>query len=77
MLIRLVGVRLSNLVHGNHQISLFDDTQEAINLYEEMDYIKHKYGVDKLVRATTMDVSKRVRMEMNLFKGKVTKNQIN
>jgi DNA polymerase-4 len=77
MLIRLVGVRLSNLVHGNHQISLFDDTEEAINLYEEMDYIKHKFGVEKLVRATTMDVNKRVRMEMNLFKGKVSRNVVN
>lgn len=76
MLIRLVGVRLSNLVHGNHQISLFDDTEEAINLYEEMDYIKHKFGVEKLVRATTMDVSKRVRMEMNMFKGKVSRNLV-
>jgi DNA polymerase IV len=77
MLIRLVGVRLSNLVHGNQQISLFDDTEEDINLYEAMDFIKHKHGVDKLVRATTIDVSKRVRMEMNMFKGKVTKNLIN
>jgi DNA polymerase-4 len=77
MLIRLVGVRLSNLVHGNHQISLFDDTEEDINLYEEMDFIKHKYGVEKLVRATTLGVSKRVRMEMNMFKGKVSKNLLN
>lgn len=77
MLIRLVGVRLSNLVHGNHQIDLFDDTEEDINLYEAMDLIKHKHGAEKLVRATTIDVSKRVRMEMNMFKGKVTKNQIN
>lgn len=77
MLIRLVGVRLSNLVHGNHQISLFDDTEEDINLYEAMDFIKHKHGVEKLVRATTIDVSKRVRMEMNMFKGKVTKNLMN
>jgi DNA polymerase IV len=77
MLIRLVGVRLSNLVHGNQQISLFDDTEEDINLYEEMDYIKHKYGVDKLVRATTLGVSKRVRMELNMFKGKVSKDMIN
>jgi DNA polymerase IV len=77
LLIRLVGVRLSNLVHGNHQISLFDDTEEDINLYEAMDFIKHKHGVDKLVRATTLDVSKRVRMEMNMFKGKVTKNLMN
>ncbi|MFM7430435.1 MAG: DNA polymerase IV [Flammeovirgaceae bacterium] len=77
MLIRLVGVRLSNLVQGNHQISLFDDTEEDINLYEAMDFIKHKHGVEKLVRATTIDVSKRVRMEMNMFKGKVTKNLMN
>ncbi len=70
MLIRLVGVRLSNLVHGNHQISLFDDTAEIIHLYEAMDHIKHKHGVEKLVRATTIGVSRRVRMEMNMFKGR-------
>jgi DNA polymerase-4 len=70
MLIRLVGVRLSGLVHGNHQISLFDDTAESINLYEAIDYIKHRHGVEKVIRATTLDVSRRVRMEMNMFKGK-------
>ncbi|MBL7857163.1 MAG: DNA polymerase IV [Cyclobacteriaceae bacterium] len=69
MLIRLVGVRLSSLVHGNHQISLFDDTAETINLYEAMDHIKHKHGVEKIVRATTLGVGRRVRMEMNMFKG--------
>jgi len=69
MLIRLVGVRLSGLVHGNHQISLFDETEENINLYEAIDHIKHKHGVEKLVRATTLDVGRRVRMEMNMFKG--------
>ena len=70
MLIRLVGVRLSGLVHGNHQIRLFDDTAESINLYEAIDYIKHRHGVEKVIRATTLDVSRRVRMEMNMFKGK-------
>jgi DNA polymerase-4 len=69
MMIRLVGVRLSNLVHGNHQISMFDDTTETINLYEAIDQIKHKHGAEKLVRATTMGVNKRVRMQMNMFKG--------
>ncbi len=77
MSIRLVGVRLSSLVQGSHQISLFDDTAEIIHLYEAMDYIKHKHGVEKLVRATTLGVSRRVRMEMNMFKGRVTKNMIN
>ena len=69
MLIRLVGVRLSGLVHGNHQISMFDDTAETIHLYEAIDKIKHKHGSEKLIRATTMEVNKRVRMEMNMFKG--------
>ena len=77
MLIRLVGVRLSNLVHGNQQISLFDDTEEDINLYEAMDFIKHKHGVEKLVRATTIGVNRRVRMEMNMFNGRVRKNVLN
>jgi DNA polymerase-4 len=69
MLIRLVGVRLSGLVYGNHQISMFDDTEESINLYEAIDKIKHRFGTDKLMRATTLDVGARVKMNMNLFKG--------
>jgi DNA polymerase-4 len=69
MLIRLVGVRLSGMVHGSHQISLFDDTAESILLYEAIDHIKHKHGVEKLMRATTLGVGHRVRMEMNMFKG--------
>ncbi len=71
MLLRLVGVRLSGLVHGNYQISLFDDTAESINLYQAIDHVKHKYGVEKIVRANTIDVNKRVRMEMNMFNGKI------
>jgi DNA polymerase-4 len=69
MLIRLVGVRLSGLVHGNHQITLFDDTAESIHLYQAIDRIKHKHGAEKLIRATTLGVARRVRMHMNLFKG--------
>ncbi|MFZ6013455.1 MAG: DNA polymerase IV [Bacteroidota bacterium] len=71
MLIRLVGVRLSGLVHGNYQISLFDDTAEDINLYQAIDHIKHRHGVEKLIRASTIDVNKRVRMEVNMFKGNI------
>jgi DNA polymerase-4 len=70
MLIRLVGVRLSNIVQGNYQISLFDDTEEDINLYQAIDFIKHKHGVEKLMRANTVEVNNRVRMEMNMFNGK-------
>jgi len=69
MLIRLVGVRLSGLVHGNHQISLFDETEHDVNLYAAIDWIKNRHGVEKLVRATTLGVNNRIRMEMNVFKG--------
>ncbi len=69
MRIRLVGVRLSGLVHGNHQISMFDDTAESILLYEAIDRIKHKHGSEKLIRATTLGVGRRARMEMNVFNG--------
>lgn len=69
LLIRLIGVRLSNLVHGHYQIDLFDDTQEWIRLYQAMDHIKHKYGQEKVVRANTLGLSKRVRMDNNVFMG--------
>jgi DNA polymerase-4 len=54
-LIRLVGVKFSGLVHGNYQISLFDDTVEHIRLMQEMDHIRKRWGSDAISRATTMD----------------------
>jgi DNA polymerase IV len=52
MLVRLAGVRLSSLVNGGYQISLFDDTPEEVNLYQAMDRIKRKFGTDKVMRAS-------------------------
>lgn len=69
MLIRLIGVRVSSLVHGTHQISLFDDTEASVSLYESIDHIKHRYGQEKIMRAVTLGVGRRVRMDMNMFKG--------
>lgn len=54
MLVRLVGVRFSDLVPGNYQISLFDDTQEMIQLYQAIDSIKKQFGAASLVRARTL-----------------------
>ncbi len=51
LLVRLVGVRFSHLVPGNHQINLFEDTQETIKLYQAIDHIKHRFGETKLIRA--------------------------
>ncbi len=54
MLVRLIGVRLSHLVHGNRQISLLEDTEKEIRLYQALDYIKNKHGVDKVLRAFSL-----------------------
>ncbi|HSC55277.1 MAG TPA: DNA polymerase IV [Phnomibacter sp.] len=54
MLIRLVGIRFSSLVPGNYQISLFDDTQEMVNLYQAIDSIKNRFGEPLLMRASGM-----------------------
>jgi DNA polymerase IV len=67
MLIRLIGVRLSSLVHGHYQINLFEDTEESIRLYQAMDKIKHKYGADVLFRAAGLAIPKRIKNENNLF----------
>ena len=69
LLIRLVGVRLSNLVHGNYQIHLFEDTEEDIRLFEAIDRMKLKFGARAIIRASTLDTERRVSMNQNIFKG--------
>lgn len=51
LLIRLIGIRFTNLVPGNYQISLFEDTQEMIKLYQAIDSVKKRFGEGKLLRA--------------------------
>jgi DNA polymerase IV len=51
MLIRLIGIRFTNIIPGNYQISLFDDTQESINLYQAIDSVKRRFGEGLLIRA--------------------------
>ncbi len=69
LLIRLVGVRLSGLVHGHYQIHLFEDTCEDIRLHEAMDRMKVKYGPEAVVRAVTLNTGRKLRVNNNLFKG--------
>ncbi len=50
-LIRLIGVRFTDLIPGTYQINLFDDTQESIRLYQAIDSVKKQYGEKFLIRA--------------------------
>jgi len=70
MLIRLVGVKLSGLVGGTHQINMFDDTPEMLNLYSAMDRMKKKYGKYAVQRAVGMrkEVDKMIRDKLTSSK---------
>ncbi|WP_068471636.1 DNA polymerase IV [Saccharicrinis aurantiacus] len=67
VLVRLIGVRLSNLVGGTYQMRLFEDSEKIIKLYQAMDNVRNKYGKNSLKRAVGMDT---VNLGgMNPFKG--------
>ncbi len=54
VLIRLIGVRFSNLVSGFTQIDLYDDTLEMMNLYQSLDRIRLRYGFKAIMRGVSM-----------------------
>jgi DNA polymerase-4 len=54
MLIRLIGVKFSNMVYGTQQLNMFEDTPEMVNLYRAMDSIRRRYGSHALYRAGGM-----------------------
>ncbi|MGB2684642.1 MAG: DNA polymerase IV [Olleya sp.] len=54
LLIRLVGVKISDIVTGSYQIDLFDDTEEMLSLYNAMDTIRNRYGDLSIMRASAM-----------------------
>lgn len=54
MLVRLVGVKYSNLVTGNYQSDLFEDNETVLSLSQAMDGIRVKYGGKAIVRGVTL-----------------------
>jgi len=51
VLVRLIGIRFTNLLPGNYQINLFDDTQEKIRMYQAIDSIKKQFGEKYMIKA--------------------------
>lgn len=58
MRLRLVGLRFTGLVHGNHQMNLFEDTEEQMSLYQTMDHLKNRFGANAVGRASGFDFGK-------------------
>ncbi|GHB82793.1 DNA polymerase IV [Persicitalea jodogahamensis] len=49
MLIRLVGVKLSDLVHGHQQTDLFEDSATDLALTQAMDRMRNRFGEKAVV----------------------------
>ncbi|MEP7321724.1 MAG: DNA polymerase IV [Saprospiraceae bacterium] len=57
-MIRLIGVKYSGLVHGHYQINLFDDKEEDMNLLNELDHIRNRWGSAAIGRAVNINTDK-------------------
>jgi DNA polymerase-4 len=55
LLVRLIGIRYSSLVSGNHQLNLFDDGTRYSELYGAMDTIRKRFGDRAVMRAVGLD----------------------
>lgn len=53
-LIRLLGVRLSELTSNGMQTNLFDDVDKKTELYKAIDDVKNKFGKNALIKARTV-----------------------
>jgi len=54
LLVRLIGVRYSSLVSGNHQLALFEDAIDYAALYNAIDQIRIRYGDRAVIKAIGM-----------------------
>lgn len=61
MLIRLVGVRFSQLVGGSQQLNMFEDTPEMAGLYQAMDRVRRRFGPDAVRKAAGMELFEKQR----------------
>lgn len=54
VLIRLIGVRFSNLVSGSTQLSLFDNSMKMAGLYQSLDRIRNRFGYKSILHASNL-----------------------
>ncbi|MEJ6979995.1 DNA polymerase IV [Pedobacter sp. P351] len=57
MLLRLVGVRLSNLVSGYEQMNLYSTSEEHYSLCQALDKIRRRFGPKSISLANTIDIN--------------------
>lgn len=69
LLIRLIGVRFTQLIPGNYQINLFNDKPTMIELYQALDSLKGQFGVSIIGHAGGhSSLSKTIQRERKRYK---------
>ena len=54
MMIRLIGIKFSDLISGGMQIDLFNDSIELVNLNRAIDGIKNRFGTKAVMKAISL-----------------------
>lgn len=54
VLVRLIGIKFSKLVGGNHQLHLYEDSEEEIELMRKIDWLRNKHGIAAVRRASSI-----------------------
>jgi len=68
MLIRLIGVKLSDLVTGSYQIDLFNDAITELNLSAAMDKIRTRFGAAIIKKAMLTEPGTRKIYKASLYR---------
>jgi len=71
VLIRLIGVRFSNIVSGSTQLSLFDDSMKMIHLYQSLDRIRNRFGYKSISQCVNMRESEKQKEYENMKETKI------
>ena len=53
MMLRLIGIKFTDLIHGTYQIDLFSNTIKDVSLNAAMDSIRKRFGFDFVKKAIT------------------------
>jgi DNA polymerase III, alpha subunit len=65
MLIRLIGIKFSELVTGAYQVDLFNDVAEDLSLMQAMDQIRLRFGKDMIKKGILLP-GKKIIMLLNV-----------
>lgn len=54
VLVRLIGIKFSKLIGGNHQLHLYEDSEEEVELMRKIDWLRNKHGLAAVRRASSI-----------------------